>query len=180
MDTLDSDSGRGSSLRISGFNVSDSQVDDRSQDQTETAMADKDAFMVQAVRLTGDNYEQWSLIIENVLKSHGLWPYVMGKITKPAEDYSTSTLTDKWTAWQSKDSKALAIILTTLDPVTLAQVRHCATSEDMMALIKKIKRPDSADIMTSALTDFFNASWTEDMGLPVISVATVTDRWKDN
>lgn len=47
---------------------------------------------VNAVKLDDNNYDQWSLVIENVLRSNDLRPYVLGKVVKPPEDYSNDRL----------------------------------------------------------------------------------------
>ena len=58
------------------------------------------------------------------------------------------------------DSKAKAIILTSLDQITLAQVRDGGSSQVMMARIREIWEPKAADVLTSALQDCFMESWS--------------------
>ena len=117
---------------------------------------------VNAVKLDDNNYDQWSLVIENVLRSNGLWPYVLGKVVKPPEDYSSAPTTEKWVAWDSKDSKAKAIILCSLDTIMINVVRDCETSKIMWDRIKDLREPKTSDILTSALTMFFSMTWPKD------------------
>ena len=163
-DTSDWDSGIGSILQYSnvGADESTSQVISGQDQSVDTAMASKEHSSVQAVKLDDSNYAHWRLVIEEVLKGNGLWPYVMGKVAKPAEDYVDEAKMDKYVKWEAAHSRAKAIILTSLDMVTLNQVTECITSEDLWTKIKGLKEIKSNDAFGSALTEFFNASWSVD------------------
>ena len=130
---------------------------------SEVEMADKDhQFSVNVVTLDRDNYPRWSLVVENVLRGNGLWPHVLGKVTKPDEDYSTETTTEKWSKWDRKDSKAKSIILASLNETDFNHVRDCATSEKIWERIRELREPKTTDILMSAMTDFFNTRWETD------------------
>lgn len=105
------------------------------------------------------NYAHWSMLMERILRGHGLWIYVQGKVTAPAEDYTDSTTTKAWLDWDKLDSKAVAIILQGLDQEKLNLVSDCKTSQQTWDRLKELAQPKATDVLMTAMTEFLNTQW---------------------
>lgn len=86
-------------------------------------------------KLTETNYESWKVQMRNVLICNDLWDYMCERIEKTAENQAT---------WETKDGKALAMILLC---VSTNQLNHIKKAESSAAAWKslenmRVKRTD--------------------------------------
>jgi len=75
------------------------------------------------IKLDGNNYNHWSILFQNFLKGKGLWNYVNGKATCPAET------DEKYADWDINNNKILTWIANTVIPSISLQLGRCDTAK---------------------------------------------------
>ena len=80
-------------------------------------------------RLTEENYDLWKVHMRSVLVFNDLWPYVSGTKEKPADNSED---------WETKDSKALALINLSVTHSQLNHTKRAKTSKDAWDGLKTV------------------------------------------
>ncbi|KAL0842148.1 hypothetical protein ABMA28_014324, partial [Loxostege sticticalis] len=86
---------------------------------------------VRIENLGRENYDSWRIQVQAILIKNDLWDYVDGTIQKPAEVAEEAI-------WQSKDAKARAELILTMNPSELRHTRDCKTSRELWLKLEAI------------------------------------------
>lgn len=132
-------------------------------------MADKEfeGFLkdIRVTKLTKSTYARWKIQIRDVLECYRVWEIATGDIAKPVEiknqDGTIVNIKDI-NDWRVKDSKARAVIRSTLDDTTFDQVCDCETSVDIVKRIKAIYEPKTLNVMVELLRELLTYTWKPD------------------
>lgn len=95
-------------------------------------MTDNSAFVGLTIpKFTGKNYDQWSLIMENLLKAHEFWDVVEKGVGTETTDFAA------FKARKLIDLKAKNILFQAIDWGTLDSILCKDTSKDIWDSMKK-------------------------------------------
>ncbi|XP_027359560.1 uncharacterized protein LOC113868172 [Abrus precatorius] len=79
--------------------------------------------------VSGDNYQDWSTLVENYLAGQALWDDVVAASSEAARDNPD---------WKSKNAKALHVIQLSCGSRTLPYIRKCETAKEAWKILKAL------------------------------------------
>lgn len=82
--------------------------------------------LAQIVKFDGSNFQLWKFSVSIIFKAEKLMSIVNGQEKEPEDKESA-----EWTAWDSKNSKAQVIFLTTITPQMIQCLVNCKTAAEM-------------------------------------------------
>ena len=127
-------------------------------------MANSKIDTTSIVKLDDTNYQVWKLQVSLLFRSSELWGVVNGSEVKPvARNPESPTPAEQAaiTAWESKDLKAMTIIVTSVTVKKLNHVYACQTSKEMWDKFALVYSDNSQLNLNNMMTKLINYQMKE-------------------
>lgn len=89
------------------------------------------------VRFTGKNYSIWEFQFKNYVKDNGLWSHLDDASKAPTKKVALE-------AWEAKYAQIITLILNTIDPQMINNLRSFSTAQEIWNYLKRIYNQDYA------------------------------------
>lgn len=127
---------------------------------------DRDKLYYECLSLKPENFKAWKILMTSHLKSKGLWPVCVSRITKKESDaQSIKSDTDEIDDITALNEKAKFILYRAIGSVNIISTGICETAFDLWNKIEENFEGKEDDRKNAALYNFLNFSYKEDESL---------------